>query len=336
MCLRTVCGGETNPQLPLVELSLSDIQNIFKPEFIRQLNRMFICGNYGDPIAAKDTLEVYKYFRQENPNIRLDMFTNGSARPETWWQELAKVIDCIHFSIDGLEDTNHLYRRGTHFPTIMKSIKAYIGNGGKAVWDFIVFRHNEHQIEEVKKLSEELGFQKLNIKKTGRFFSNTRMQVKDKQVVFTKSGEVDYYIEMPLNEKYQNQALAKEMALVEKYGSLEKYLDKTPIRCKVDEEKSMYLSAVGHAFPCCWTGNQLYPWYFPEKKSYMWKLVNELENGIDDLDTKVHSLESVVNGPFFQKIMENSWERQSIKEGRPKCCAKTCGTEFDPFREQFI
>lgn len=335
MCLRTVCGGKTNPNLPLVELSIEDVQKIFKPEFIRQLDRMYICGNYGDPIAAKDTLEVYKYFREQNPSIRLDMFTNGSARPTQWWQELAKTIDSIHFSIDGLEDTNHLYRKGTNFPTIIESVKAYVGSGGKAIWDYIVFKHNEHQIEEARKLSEELGFHKFNVKKTGRFFSNTQMQGKNKQVVYDRSGEVDYYIEMPENEKYQNKALSKEQLLVEKYGSLESYLDKTPISCKVEAEKSMYMSAVGHAFPCCWTGNQLYPWYFPEGKSYMWKIVNQLENGIDDLDAKKIDLEKIVNGPFFQKTLEASWGRPSIKEGRPKCCAKTCGTEFDPFKEQF-
>lgn len=335
MCLRTVCGGKNNPMLPLVELSLEDVKKIFPVEFIQQLDRMYMCGNYGDPIAAKETLEVFKYFKESNPNIRLDMFTNGSAKSEKWWIELAGLVDLVHFSVDGLEDTNHLYRKGTNFPTIIKNIKAYRGAGGVAVWDYIVFRHNEHQIEEARALASEFGFKSFNVKKTGRFFSNVKMAAKDKQVVYDRQGEVDYYLEMPINEKYHNKALVKEQKLVEKYGSLENYLDQTPVRCKVDVEKSLYVSAVGHAFPCCWTANQLYPWYYPEKKSYMWKLLEKLEAGVDALDLKSQSLESVVNGAFFQEVLPKSWECESIKAGKPKCCAKTCGVEFDPFREQF-
>lgn len=335
MCLRTVCGGENNKNLPLVELSLKEIKKIFKPEFISQLGRMYMCGNYGDPVVAEDTLAVFQYFREHNPNIRLDMFSNGSAKSAVWWQELAKVVNLVHFSVDGLEDTNHLYRKGTHFPIIMRNMKAYLEAGGQAVWDYIVFKHNEHQVEEARQLSESLGVKRFNVKKTGRFFSNIKMAAKDQQVVYDRQGEVDYYIEMPIDKKYHNKALQKEQALVEKYGSLENYLDQTPIKCKVAEEKSLYVSAVGHAFPCCWTANQLYPWYYPEKKSYMWKLLGELEQGVDELDATKRSLEDIVNGSFFQKVLLDSWQRKSLKDGKPKCCAKTCGTEFDPFKEQF-
>ena len=335
MCARTVCGGKNNPFLPLVELSLENIQAIFPIDFIRQLNRLYMCGNYGDPIVAEDTLKAFHYFREVNPKIRLDMFTNGSARKEDWWRELAGVVDLVHFSVDGLEDTNALYRKGTHFPIILKNMKAYLRAGGTAVWDFIVFRHNEHQVNEARDLSMELGFKAFNVKKTGRFFNSVKMEGKDQQVVCNRQGEVEYFIERPLNEKYQNKALAREEKLIGKYGSLESYLDQTPIKCKVAGEKSLYISAEGHAFPCCWTAGQLYPWYFKEKSSYMWKLLDELQGGIESVNTKAKSLESIVNGPFFQEILLNSWKRPSIRGGKPKCCAKTCGTEFDPFREQF-
>ena len=335
MCLRTVLGGKNNPHLPLVELSLADIKQMFPEKFIMQLDRMYMCGNYGDPIVAQDTLEVFKYFRRINPKIRLDMFTNGSAKSEAWWKDLAQVIDLVHFSVDGLEDTNAIYRRGTHFPSILKNIRAYRQAGGVAVWDYIVFRHNEHQIEEARALANNLEFKSFNVKKTGRFFSNVKIQSKNQQEVFNRQGELDYVIEMPLDESYHNKALAKESSLIEKYGSLEAYLDQTPIRCKVAEEKSLYVSGMGRAFPCCWTANQLYPWYFKAKSSYMWKLLEELDGGVTNLDLRSHSLESVVNGEFFQKVLVNSWSRSSLKDGKPKCCAKTCGTEFDPFRAQF-
>lgn len=321
--------------LPLVELSLEDIKKIFKPSFVQQLDRLYMCGNYGDPVVAKDTLEVYKYLRAENPGIRLDMFTNGSAKNEAWWKELAKVVDLVHFSIDGLEDTNHLYRKGTHFPTIIKNMKVFIEAGGNVVWDYIVFRHNEHQVEEAQEIAKTLGVKKFSLKKTGRFFSNSKMEGRGKQEVYNRKGELDYYIEMPVDTRFHNTALQKEQQLVAKYGSLESYLDSTPINCKVAKEKSVYISAMGRAFPCCWTANQLYPWYFPKEKSYMWELLGKLENGVSDLEVLKHGLDRVINGEFFQDVLLKSWEIKSIKEGRPKCCAKACGTEFDPFQAQF-
>ena len=66
MCARNINGGEDNPQLPDVELSVDDVRTMFPVDFVKQLDRMYMCGNYGDPIAAKDTLEIFQYFRKKN------------------------------------------------------------------------------------------------------------------------------------------------------------------------------------------------------------------------------------------------------------------------------
>lgn len=335
MCARTVSGGKNNPFLPLVELSLGDIQSIFPIDFIKQLDRLYMCGNYGDPVVAEDTLKIFYYLREVNQKIRLDMFTNGSARKEDWWRDLAKVVDLVHFSVDGLEDTNPIYRKGTHFPVILKNMKAYLKEGGTAVWDFIVFRHNEHQVDEARALAMELGFKSFNVKKTGRFFNSVQMEGKDRQIVYNRQGEVDYFLERPEAEEYQNKALSKEETLIEKYGSFENYLNRTSIVCKVAKERSLYISADGYAFPCCWTAGQLYPWYLKEKSSYIWKMLDKLQEGIESINAKSRTLESIVNGPFFQDILLESWNKPTLGEGKPKCCAKTCGTEFDPFQSQF-
>lgn len=334
MCLRNICGGAANPQLPLTELTISDIQKIFPSDFLQQLQRIYYCGNYGDPVSAQDTLASLKYFKEKNSSINLSLFSNGSARTPDWWREVARLTQDVHFAIDGLADTNHLYRRGTQFETIMKNARAFIDAGGKAIWDFIVFRHNEHQIEEAESLAIEMGFKKINFKKTGRFFSNTRSEVKNHQAVLDRSGNMEYYLEIPQNPQYQNQALAKEGELVAKYGHLENYLDQACIQCKVAEEKSIYVSAEGLAFPCCWTANQMYPWYFEPKSSQIWKIIESLDGGIQAISALHRPLQSIVEGEFFKKI-ENSWSLPSTKAGKLKPCAKTCGKEFDPFREQF-
>ncbi len=334
MCLRTICGGSINPQLPLEEINLSQAKKIFTPHFLKQLNRIYLCGNYGDPATAKDLLEIFEYFKSHNPSLRLDLFTNGSLRSTQFWHTLGKSINSINFSIDGLADTNHIYRRNTSFDKIMDNCEAFIQAGGKAIWDFIVFAHNEHQVEEARSLSKKMGFHKFVVKKTGRFFSNTLSTGKDEQVVFDKNQNIEYTLKKPLNEKYQNTSLQKEKALVEKYGSLINYLDKTPISCRVEKEKSLYISAQGHVFPCCWTANQLYPWYFKPKSSPIWGLLDK-SGGIEGISAFHDSVEHIVNGSFFQDILPESWNCSSIKNGKLKACAKTCGQEFNPFAAQF-
>ena len=52
MCDRNENGGVDNKWIDNSELSLQDCQRIFTPEFISQLNTMYMCGNLGDPIIA--------------------------------------------------------------------------------------------------------------------------------------------------------------------------------------------------------------------------------------------------------------------------------------------
>ena len=102
MCDRVTLDGELNPQVTNSSLSLKDIKKIFPQKFIRQLDEMYMCGNLGDPMMAPDCIEIFEYFREVNPKIYLSMNTNGGARKLEWWAQLAKVVNHVTFSIDGL------------------------------------------------------------------------------------------------------------------------------------------------------------------------------------------------------------------------------------------
>ena len=336
MCLRNICGGAVNPNLPLSELSLKDIKEIMPLDFLKQLKRIYMCGNYGDPIIARDTLDIFKFFRSVNPSLNLSIFTNASAKKPCWWRELAQVIDKAHFSIDGLEDTNSIYRRGTDFNKIMENARSYIEGGGYAIWDFIVFCHNEQQVEKVQQLSKEMGFSEFVIKKTGRFFSNQKSKVKTEQIILDKQGQPDGILKMPTNPKYQNRSLKKEEELSKKHGSIHSYLNQTKVACKVSTEKSLYLSAEAFVFPCCWTANLLYPWYFKKKSSEIWKLIELLPEKENSLNAKKYSIKEIVQGDFFQNLIPKSWQGSDIKKDKLRVCAKTCGQDFTPFADQFI
>jgi len=191
MCARNINGGEDNPQLPEVELTRSDVEVMFPVEFVKQLDRMYMCGNYGDPIAAKDTLEIFQYFRDHNPKMTLSLHTNGSAKTTEWWTKLANVLGpkgYVVFSVDGLADTNHLYRQNTVFSKIMTNAQAFINAGGRARWDYIVFAHNEHQVAEAEALATSMKFEKFQFKKSARFFSNASGVTKEMHQAANRKG----------------------------------------------------------------------------------------------------------------------------------------------------
>ena len=79
------------------------------------------------------------------------------------------MYDYDVFSIDGLEDTNHIYRVGVQFKKIMENAKAYIDTGASAHWDMLVFDHNKHQVDECRQLADTMGFTWFRSKETDRW-----------------------------------------------------------------------------------------------------------------------------------------------------------------------
>jgi len=363
MCARNINGGEENPQLPNIELTIDDIKHIFNTDFVKQLDRIYMCGNYGDPVAAKDTLEAFEYFRNTNSNINLSMHTNGSAKKPDWWASLARVIGrrgYVVFSIDGLEDTNHLYRQNTVWSKIMENASAFIKAGGRARWDYIVFAHNEHQVEQAENLANSMGFERFQYKKSARFFSNVSGVTKEMHQAGNRKGIKTTLLQAPTNPKYRNSVLdeiskfakgeeevkfipskVSEIEMTKQYFSkdpskkkpIEKVWDEAVIKCKVQEEKSLYVSAEGIVQPCCWTAGQMYVWYYTPKGSQIWNLIDQV--GKENLNAKYHSMESIVNGVYMQDLIPNSWNKSSCADGKMSICAKICGTKYDAFSQQF-
>src|SRR5215831_9658517 len=76
MCPRNVWGGTHDPRVPIAELSLADVHRMLSPAFLQQIRKISVCGNYGDPIIARDALEILAYFRDSNPALDIVMNTN--------------------------------------------------------------------------------------------------------------------------------------------------------------------------------------------------------------------------------------------------------------------
>jgi len=210
----------------LHHLTVDQINNLLVPGTIKNLNKMFMCGDYGDPAAGKHTLDIYRYFRSINPTITLGMNSNGGLRSQTWWQELAGIMnqptDYVVFSIDGLEDTNHIYRVNVEWNKVIENAKSFINNKGSAHWDMLVFEHNEHQVDQCEQLARDLGFKWFRAKASRR------------------------HDIIPIN------------FLKAPTGWKNPTVGNGSIQCQALKEQSSYISAKGSHYPCCWLGPTKY------------------------------------------------------------------------------
>ncbi len=199
-------------------LTIGHIQRHFSDRRIKSLDKVFMCGNYGDPAAGAYTGDIYKWVRSLNPNVTLGMNTNGAIQNTFWWHEIGRLFnqprDYVVFSIDGLEDTNAVYRKGVSWTKLMQNAQAFIEAGGSAHWDMLIYQHNKHQVDECEQLARDMGF---------KWF---RAKVSKRPLV----GRLEW----PRN--YQAHSFD---------GA---------IKCHAQQEKSVYIDARGNLSPCCWIG----------------------------------------------------------------------------------
>jgi MoaA/NifB/PqqE/SkfB family radical SAM enzyme len=139
-------------------ITLADFK-LLPASVIRQLRRLTFGGNFGDLCCNPEVLAIAAYIRQLNPDIILEGDTNGSYGAPEWWRALGASFKkgAMVFALDGLEDTHRLHRRGTDFQRIIRNMRAFVAGGGTAQWQFIVFKHNEHQLQAAEDLAQEIG-----------------------------------------------------------------------------------------------------------------------------------------------------------------------------------
>lgn len=339
MCNRNF-KGKIRENLPILELSLNDIKTILTPDFVSQLKLVSLCGVYGEPICNSELKEIIKYLYFCNEKLDIDLYTNGSLYGKSYWEDLAHIMKnhngTVIFGIDGLGDIHSLHRCNTNFEKVIENAKSYIAAGGNAQWDYIVFKHNETQVEEAKKLSEELGFKSFQIKKTSRFLKNlyeldekldSTILEYGKHPVFNSDGGIDYYIELPDNQKYRNSSENYLFELIEEYGDINKYLDKNIIDCDAIKSGGIFISATGEVFPCCTVYQQVCykTIHGVEDKNEL----NEYYLYIKDvLSGLKYPIKNIIDGYFFTELYE-CFNCSSIDLGKPKSCARACGKDLD-------
>ncbi len=284
--------------------TLEIIKNNIGPQVLAQIERFYSCGVLGDGSMNPECLQIYEYVKQCG-DAYLGLNTNGGARSPDFWQELGKLKVGVTFSIDGLEDTNHLYRRNVKWEKLMNNVNAFIQAGGVANWDFLTFKHNQHQLEQAEELSKKLGFETFKRKWTTRWDDFDS----DGNWVQRESIQVDDY----KLEKVKKQTNTQQFATAQKENVITDTFQTRKISCYSfnDWNREIYLAANGEVSPCCWLGDLK---------------MHEAKNIIKDykkININHTNLKEILEGDFFKELANG------IKgiEGayRLQTCYHTCG-----------
>lgn len=346
-CPRNELGQGINPYMPLVHLDREVVDAAFSVEHCGKLRQIFFCGSYGDPVMHPDFLDILQDFRRKNPTLWLYVHTNGGVHDEHYWAEIATVMNGygqIDFGFDGLEDTLHLYRRNVKYAVAMRNARAFIGAGGRAQWNYIVFKHNEHQVEQARALSKEYGFFNFLPRKTGRFYNHTNECAYPNWPVNDKNRNIEYYLEEPTLEEWRNPSVQKIETIKKIHGSFQRYLEQTPVKCDALLGNKVVITAEGLVLPCNFFEHNMYDarfynqHYMPgsNKASFVHKdgkIVNQVKDFVeqykDELDINKRSLEDIFKSNFWSDLV-NRW----IGSNKIMECAMTCGEKFTKVWDQ--
>jgi MoaA/NifB/PqqE/SkfB family radical SAM enzyme len=254
LCSRT-WFYETFKKRNLHEININHLADFVGPNA-----SVSMCGNNGDPIYHSRFIELCRKLKENKCKIFIT--TNGSAKSKSWWEELNSVLDNndkIRFSIDGLEDTNHIYRKNAKWNSIMDAVKILEKKKCVTVWKFIVFKHNQHQIQEAKELSKKLGFDHFQLEHSDRWLGEKEL-MPDEQFVDTSYKQSQEILVNP------------------------NFTTKMSPKCLKDGEpqNSLYIDAEGDFYPCCWMGSYHYKYksiFSPKKK----RMFNIKDNTITNI-----------------------------------------------------
>jgi hypothetical protein len=201
----------------------------------------------------------------------------------------------IKFSLDGLEDTNGIYRIGVDYNKVVANMRAFIDGGGRAIWKFVTFKWNEHQVEQAEALSKEYGCYKfqqdwdVNDQDIDIFMAAAQKKINKK----TASRVADF-IEVPENRSRK-------------------------IKDKCFSYKKIYVNAHGYVIPCCmFNGSFTYESMRKQTLNFIKEDRGEYWNSLYHND-----LESIMSDTWWQKL------KDSFESGPCDICVSACGVKLD-------
>jgi MoaA/NifB/PqqE/SkfB family radical SAM enzyme len=293
-CGRFDKQGNLHPDLTLSHLDADVILNNLELSKLSSLSEIILEGDKGDPIMHPEIEKFIERFYELPGQPIIHLMTNGGIRSTAWWSALGKKYPRLKltFSIDGLQDTNHLYRVGVNYRKAVDNAQAYIDAGGYAIWKFLIFSHNEHQVAEVKQLSKEMNFSALNLKSADR----NRFDG-EKQWPVQINGTLSHYIAPP------SLSIADQEYIVYKkynFDFKDQPLTITNRICPNTSRGQIYINHQGYVVPCCMM-------HFDTENNYFGKdRIIELTEGLEHQSLVINTLSQVLENKFFNNNLVDS------------------------------
>ena len=326
-CTRTH-GGKVASGLELTSMPYELFVKTFTPTIIKN-KKISFCGVVGDPLMHKDFFEIAKYCVEAGAMMIID--TNGSLRSTAWWKKFGKLSKKyfttgrngikVKFSVDGHRETNHLYRVNSNFDKILENMKAYTTAGGRGEWKYIIFPHNEHELEKAKQEATNLNL-KFVTKQNNRTPDEswpTQKIIEQKTQVHKKVEEIKDYNskDAPILRQQIVQLLNNEKVTDTKK---EKVID-----CWWLKEQSLFIGFDGRVWPCCYFQDHYHDYYLRPNRSKLYRSTGKYLHHLDQYygpkwNSIYHkSLEDILKNPFFKSNL-----KESIDTNPHYSCAFNC------------
>jgi len=257
-------------------ITLADFK-LLPASVIRQLRRLTFGGNFGDLCCNPEVLEIAAYIRQLNLDITLEGDTNGSYGDPDWWQALGASFKkgAMVFALDGLADTHRLHRRGTDFHKIIRNMRAFVAGGGVAQWQFIVFKHNEHQLQAAEDLAQAIGCR--------RFYA---LVSRDFSPDLTPPDIIDFRVKRDVFAGCREGLDARDRQA----------------RCRPLADGTIYIAADGSVHPCCYA-HLMHITAHNARFAFIAPLVEKYRERIN---FKTRPLADILRSEYFSEIFEKS------------------------------
>ncbi len=154
-------GGERHIRSKAV-LKLEDFKRLMDELGPTLLHVDFM--NWGEPLLNRYIFEMVSYAKKFDIDTKMD--TNLNEFSEEMAEKMVRSgLDCVSLSIDGLtQETYSKYRVRGDFDKVMRNLETLIRKKKElgssrpyVIWQFLVFKHNEHEVERVRQLGKEMG-----------------------------------------------------------------------------------------------------------------------------------------------------------------------------------
>jgi MoaA/NifB/PqqE/SkfB family radical SAM enzyme len=121
--------------------------------------------NWGEPLLNKDLPQMIKYAKKHHLMVSISTNLSVPLEPETVKEIVDSGLDFMLCSIDGVsQETYQKYRVGGNFECVINNVRMIQKTKRESdrstpyvVWQFLVFRHNEKDIEAARTMADELG-----------------------------------------------------------------------------------------------------------------------------------------------------------------------------------